>query len=116
MEVKPALSVMVNEIKVMSQLSSDAIKLIHSTHQITAIKKLVTVHELINLNLSVQKDFSGSEEIVWDISALSEMKLIRHEMVVYHSRDFDPPYLLKRFIEKMQSILNTAQHRMKITI
>lgn len=116
MDVKPTLSLIVNEIEVMNQLSTDAIRLIHSTEKIPAIKKLVTMHELISLNLNVQRDFSGSDDIVWDLSALCEMKSIRHEMVVYHSRDFDPPYLLKRFVEKVQSILNTAQHRMGVSI
>lgn len=109
--IRQPLIVLVNEIDTMNLILRDTIDLIHATDQIQAIKRCITVNEIITLNLNVQRDFGGSEDIVWDICALSDLKRHRHEMIVYHSRDFNPPVLLKRFADRAQKLLTTIQHR-----
>lgn len=112
---KPALIVLCNEIEVMNSLSDDVINLIHSTRNIQAIKKTIQMHEIIQLNLNIQNDFGSHKDIVWDVGALNALKIYRHEMIVYHSRDFNPNQTLKRFVDKIQNLLLTIQHRMQVT-
>lgn len=113
---KPSLVVLVNELEVMNSLHEDSIKLIHATNQIKAIKKVMEVQDIVQLNLDIQREFGGLNDIVWDIGALSVLKNKRHEIIVYHSRDFNPPILLSGFVNKIQSLLFTAQHRLQTTI
>lgn len=109
--IRQPFLVLVNEIETMNLILRDTIDLIHATDQIQAIKRLITVNEIITLNLNVQRDFGGSDDIVWDLCALSDLKRHRHEMIVYHSRDFNPPLLLKKFADRSQKLLVTVQHR-----
>jgi hypothetical protein len=116
MSTKPSLIVLVNEIEVMNSLSEDTIRLIHATQQIQAIKKVVQVQEIVQMNLDIQREFGEQNDIVWDIGSLAALKQYRHEIVVYHSRDFNPAQVLKRFSDKVQGLLLTAQHRLQVTI
>jgi hypothetical protein len=116
MDVKPSLIVLVNEIEVMNSLSEDSIRLIHATKQIQAMKKVIQMQEIVQLNLNIQRDFAGTEDIIWDVGALAALKQYRQEMIVYHSRDFDPEAVLRRFVEKIQQLILTVQHRMQITL
>lgn len=113
---RPLFIVLVNEIEVMNSLSDDAVNLIHTTKNIQAIKKTIQMHEIIQLNLSIQNDFGKHDEIVWDLGALNALKIHRQEMIVYHGRDFSPNTELKKFVNKIQSLLLTVQHRLQINI
>ncbi len=115
--VKPSLIVLVNEVEVMNSLSEDSIRLIHATRQIQAIKRVLQVQEIIQMNLDIQREFGhGNDDIVWDIGSLSALKIYRSEIIVYHSKDFDPIFVLRRFSDRVQSLLHTAQHRLQVNI
>lgn len=114
---KPHFIVLVNEIEVMNSLSDDIISLIHTTKNVQAIKKAIQMHEIIQLNLNIQNNFGkNNNDIVWDVGALNALKLHRQEMIVYHSRDFNPNTELKKFVNKIQSLLLTVQHRLQMNI
>ncbi len=114
--IRPSLVVLVNEIEVMNSLSEDSIRLIHATQQIQAIKKVIQIQDIVQMNLNIYREFSKPDEIVWDIGALAALKIYRHEIIVYHSRDFDPAAILRRFVDRTQQLLVTVQHRLQLEI
>lgn len=116
MVIKPSLVILVNEVDTMNHLLEDTVKLIHATDRVPAIKRLVTINDIITMNLEIQREFSGMDSIVWDVGSLGALKIHRHEMIVYHSRDFTPPLLLRKFTDRMHGLINSVSHRLQTEI
>lgn len=101
-----------DEVALMNELLCDTVQLIHATSLVRAIKILVTIHEIIDLNLEVQKRFMElKDEPVWDISALQDLKMMRRELNVYHKVDFDPTKLLEIYTKKMGALFHAITIR-----
>lgn len=116
MEVRSPLTMIVNEYELMEQLLGDTTTLIHCTKTISAIKRLVTAYDILNMNLEIDKKFSKSVEYTWDLGSFKDLKLIRSELIIYNSRDFNPDVKLKRYSKDVNRLLNTVSHRLQVNI
>jgi len=104
-----------DEVALMSDLKTNTLELIHATSLMEAIKKLVEAHDIIELNLNVEKLFSKEiQEPQWDIPALTDLSKIRRELIVYHRPDFTPTNLLDRYSTKMMKLFRCIQIRKKL--
>ena len=104
-----------DEVGLMVELKKSTLELIHATSFIKVIKKLVTAHDIIELNLLIEKQFSEIDAPPWDISALSDLSRIRRELVVYHRTDFNPSKLLDNYSNSMISLFNCIKTRKKLS-
>ena len=99
-----------DEIVLMGDLKKKTIELIHATINIDAIKKLVIVYDIVDLNLEIEKRFKEYEENPpWDIAALRDLNKIRIELVLFYRTAFTPFTLLDGYNNKMVSLLNVIQ-------
>lgn len=116
MDVRRPLGLIVNESELMEQLLSDTTSLIRCTEVISAIKRLVTAYEILNMNLEIDRKFSKSVEYTWDLGSFKDLKLIRSELIVYNSRDFNPDFRLKKYGKDINKLLNTVSHRLQVNL
>lgn len=80
-----------NETAMMSGLKDQTIALIHCTNEIKPIKILISLHDLINLNMVIEETFKKHlDGPVWDVAALQEMSSLRRSLLVSHRADFKP--------------------------
>jgi hypothetical protein len=93
-----------DETKLLGDLQNRTINLIHATTVIAAIKKLITAHEIITLNLDIQKTFEFNESI-WDFAALKDLNHTRIELLLFHRVNFKPISLVDQYSSKMVSLL-----------
>lgn len=104
-----------DEVALMNFLQDHTVKMIHATTIINAIKKLITAHEIISLNLTIEERFKDEyDNPPWDISALSDLNQIRREILIYHKPDFHPTTLVDRYNSKMTSLFNQIKIRKKL--
>lgn len=87
----------------LADLQTRTIDLIHATTVIDAIKKLVTAHEIISLNLEIQQKFKKEEvkESLWDKAAFKDLNRIRIELMLFHRCHFCPMKLVDQYSNKM---------------
>lgn len=101
-----------DEVQMMQELRLDTVKLIHSTASIKPIKKLVEVHELIELNLLIEQRFSDYKDFPpWDYKVMKDLNLLRSELVVFHRPDFNPADRLDSFSRKMVTLFRLMELR-----
>lgn len=86
------------------RLITQSVDLIHCTRVIDAIKKLTTAYEILKMNREILKHYSKEGEPCWDISSITDLKYIGHELVVYHQIDFDPKDELYSFSNGVHSL------------
>jgi hypothetical protein len=80
-----------NESKLMAGLQCKTIELIHCTNEIKPIKALISLHDLIEINLAVESLFKDHKDApIWDRAALQEISNIRRSLLVYYRPDFKP--------------------------
>ncbi len=99
-----------DEVEVLKELRDDTVTLIHSTSSIKPIKKLIEVHELLDLSLVIESafsDFKGSPPL--DPVLLKDMNAIRAELVVFHRLDFRPVTKIDAFSAKMVSLFRWVE-------
>ena len=71
-------------------LQNRTVELIHATSVIEAIKKLINAHEIISLNLDIQKRFATDDNLIWDLAALKDLNHTRIELLLFHRGNFKP--------------------------
>jgi len=99
-----------DEVAILHDLSVKTVELIHATSVIYAIKKLVSAHDIISLNLLIEKNFKEYEgSPPWDLAALKDLNHIRIELILYHRIDFSPMSLIDHYDNKMVSFLRLVQ-------
>lgn len=95
-----------NEVKVISELVSDTIVLIHHTFVINAIKKLVSVHDILDLTLSIEKKHEEYKcQPPWTLATSKSLDKIRASLITDHSDSFKPPELLTKYYLKIGKLL-----------
>lgn len=100
------------EIKLLEDLIDDTILLIHHTEVVSAIKKLVSAHDILELTLKLERDFEEyKHQPPWDESASQELDIIRSDLLVQHANSFTPTVLLPRYYRKVGSLLKTMSLR-----
>lgn len=87
-----------DEVAIMQGLRASTFILIHHTQAIQPIKKLIEVHDIIDLNLVVQQQFQDYKDApIWDIPALKDLNHIRCELMVYYHTEFKPFVMLDKY-------------------
>ena len=89
--------------EVLNALSNDTLQILHATSVVPAIKKLITVHDILEMSLTIQK--VSNIDPPWDFGALLELSRTRRELVVYHRSDFCPVWQFDNFSSKLQRML-----------
>jgi len=101
-----------DEVGMMKKLMQDSITLTRFTNITKPMKKLIEIHDLIELNLAVQSMFKDHKDApIWDVSALKEMNINRCELMVYYHNDFDPFFVLNKFSCDLVSLFNITAIR-----
>ena len=77
------------EHSLVQRLITQSVDLIHCTRVIDAIKKLTEAHDILKMNREILMKYSKDGEPCWDISSITDLKYIGHELVLYHRVDFD---------------------------
>ena len=96
-----------DEVAIMEKLKDGTLTLIQATTLIKAIKKLIEAHDIIELNLIVEKNFKNNEgHPTWDIPALIDLSKIRRELFVYYRTFFNPQKLFDNYNKDMTTLLN----------
>lgn len=99
-----------NEVNMMHNLNNYTLDLIHATRRINPIKLLINAHDIINLNLEVEKRFDDYKDFPpWDISALKDLTRIRRELFVYHRKDFNPILLFDKYNSQTSNLLKIIE-------
>jgi hypothetical protein len=101
-----------NEVELMKELGDSTVSLIHKTSSIQPIKKLITIHDMIQVNLTVSEIFKDHKDApIWDKSALKEMNLLRAEILVYHHLEFTPFSALQKYNNDIIRFFNVMELR-----
>lgn len=99
-----------DEVVMMGNLRKNTIELIHATLNIIAIKKLITVYDIVDLNLEIEKKFKDYEDNPpWDIAALRDLNKIRIELVLFYRMTFTPLSILDKYSNNMVALLKVIQ-------
>ena len=94
--------------KTLKSLTNETIKTLHYTDAIPAIKKLLRIHDILDLNIIIQQQFKAQE---WDIAALRELNITRAELIIFHHIDFDPYEKIYLYNNKLCSFLKHLAHK-----
>lgn len=106
-----------DEARLMKELNTQTVDLIHSTSVVDAMKKLLYAHDIITLNLEIQNKFGDKyEDPLWDVSALQDLSKIRRELMIYHISDFEPPLKLNKYSYKMGALLVNVGRRLNVEL
>jgi hypothetical protein len=96
-----------DESKLMTGLQHQTMTLIHCTNEIKPIKALITLYDLIEINLAVEKLFKDHLDApIWDRAALQEMSNIRRSLLIYYRNDFIPVHKFDTYNRDLISFFN----------
>jgi len=99
------------------ELISESVGLVHATHKIAAIKLLITILELLELNLTIIDRFSNQSKarneagafLYWDRASLKEFNYSRCALVLFHRPDFNPIDQLDHYNLKADRFIRLAE-------
>jgi hypothetical protein len=81
-----------NEQNLMMDLMGSTFGLITKTASINPVKKLVEIHDILNMNASLIQRFKSSnltfDEVWLDVAALKHLNYLRCALMVYHHTEF----------------------------
>ena len=102
-----------DEVAMMTSLKEDTIHLMKKTDFVEAIKRLIQAHDIIVLNLDIQKRFRSfqDEGPIWDSAALADLRVIRRELLVYYRNEFDPIQEVYDYTDKLGYLLHSVSSR-----
>jgi len=104
-----------DEVALMTELCSNTVTLIHATTKIQAIKLLVTAHDIIELNLEIEKKFQPyKEHPPWDVCTLKELNSVRTQLLVFYRLDFSPFTLVDIYSNRLQNFNRIVEHRLAV--
>lgn len=98
-----------DEAALLGNLKFETVSLIHSTIIVDAIKKLIEVYDIIDLNIEIEKRFKNIENPFWDAAALNELNKLRRELFLYHRTDFKPLKMFEQYNRSIVSFLNLVK-------
>ena len=99
-----------NDVAIMNELVFDTMGLIKATESIKPIKKLITIREIIDLNLYIQQNYKEYEgNPPWDIVSLHDLNSHRIELLVFHRIEFMPAVLLDKYNSKLCQLFRTIE-------
>jgi hypothetical protein len=106
-----------DELVYMGAITQDTFDLIKKAKSLTAIKKLIEIHEILSLNACVIDKFRDSQltfDEVWlDESTLRFLNRLRCELMVYHHSDFISRPELEIYNRNFCRFLNIILLRLK---
>lgn len=106
-----------DEVQIMQALQHDSITLTRHTDIVKPMKKLIEIHEQIELNLLVQEMFKDYKDApIWDTAVLKDMNQNRCELMVYYHSDFHPFSMLDKFNRDLLRFFNLMQLRTQKSI
>ena len=106
-----------DEVALLGTLKTKTIDLIHSTINMNAIKKLIVIYDIVDLNLEIEKRFKDYQDNPpWDISALRELNKIRIELIVFYRVAFTPLGLIDKYNDSMVTLLKVIQMNRKLNL
>lgn len=102
-----------NEVLMMEKLRENSFTLIKSTISIQPIKKIIEIHDLIDLNLTIAQQFKDYKDApLWDIAALCDMNRNRCEIMVFHHNYFSPRMILEKYNMDLVRLFNVISMRL----
>lgn len=95
-----------DEGELLSKAANDTVTLIHATRKISAIKNLVTAHEILTLSLGIFDHYSKHHYgfVPWDHSAFKDLDRIRCETVTLYGDTFRPISLATSWYQQIGSL------------
>ena len=101
------------EVELLEDLIGDTVMLIRHTAVVSAIKKLINAHDLLELTLHIERSYQQyNHQPPWTTSTSRELDVIRSYLVAHHADAFKPTILLPRYYRKVGSLLETMSLRM----
>jgi hypothetical protein len=101
------------EIKLLEHLLSDTVRLIHHTHVIKAIKKLVHAYDILDVTIRIEREFDEFKyQPPWDLSTAKELHHIRCDLLTYHADAFKPATVLPQYYNKIGNLLDKMHFRL----
>lgn len=105
-----------DEQQLLETLIADTFNLIAFTLNISAVKKLVEIYDILftNLNLILRyKDSLTFDEIWLDVNTLKHLNYLRTSLILCHKQDFTHPKYLKLYNRSFCNFLNLVALRLK---
>lgn len=87
------------------ELVDDSIGLIHSTHTLHAIKRLITIADILELSVNIHQKFAKAENLVWDVSAIQDLANHRRHLYINHRMDFKPILIFDAYDGKLRNFV-----------
>jgi len=101
------------EVKLLSGLKDDTLILIHHTVVVQAIKKLVTVYDILDLALEIERKHNEFRfQPPWALALANDLHSIRCELLLRFADAFKPPILLPRYYSKVGQLLSMMELRL----
>ena len=94
-------------------LLCETLEMCHLTKEIKAIKRLIQVHDILEMNESILEKFSMSDGPVWDLCSLSDLEMIGRELIIYHQQDFTPLLRLKNYRLELGALVYIAKNNLE---
>lgn len=91
-------------------LMGETLEMCHLTKEIQAIKKLIKVHDILELNDSIHEKFTRLDGPVWDLASISDLDIIGRELYLYHHKDFNPFSRFKKYRFDLGRLVNIAKN------
>ena len=86
------------------ELVDDSIGLIHSTHALVAIRRLVTIADILELSIDIHQKYRGID-LVWDVSAIQDLANHRRYLFMNHRLDFKPILIFDAYDGKLMNFV-----------
>lgn len=95
--------------KLLSNLISETVLLIHHTKVVNAIKRLVDAHDVLDLALKLEQEFSPHPP--WNLATSEHLHDIRCELLARYADAFKPTILLPKYYHNVGRLLTTMDLR-----
>jgi hypothetical protein len=100
------------EILLVKTLMVETIEMFHCTREVKAIKKLIKVYDILDLNQAILEKFTQSDGPCWDMASLNDLELTGRELYIYHLNDFNPTNKLKNYRTEIGRLINLAKNNL----
>lgn len=95
------------------ELMGETLTMCHLTREINAIKKLIRVHDILELNDNILEKFTKIDGPVWDLASISDLELLGRELFIYHQKDFNPLLRFKQYRIELGRLVNIAKNELE---
>lgn len=100
------------EILLVKNLMLETIEMFHCTKEVKAIKKLVKVYDILDLNQNILEKFTQVDGPCWDMASLNDLELTGRELFIYHINDFNPVNKLKSYRIEIGKLISIAKNNL----